>query len=81
MKSWLKQHANGGKAIYEGPLVFSRATLAMDENTRNATETKERYYLWLFGPVYQLPFERSYTDVIGPGNSLNDIAEKRLLKQ
>ena len=81
MKEWLKEHRGGGRGIYEGPLLFSQASLAMDRKSLTLTHTNERYFLWLFGPVFELPFQRNYTDTIGPENSLDEIAERRLLKQ
>ena len=81
VNTWLKENRSGGKAIYEGPFLFSQASLSMAPKSRTVTQTNERYFLWLGGPVFELPFQRNYTDTIGPGVSLNDIAEKRLLKQ
>ena len=81
MKTWLKENDGGGRALYEGPLLFSQASLGMAPKSLTVTQTKERYFLWLFGAVYELPFERTYVDTIGPGNSIDDIAKRRLLKQ
>ncbi len=47
----------------------------------NIVQPKEQYFLWLFGTVLELPFERHFTDTIGPENSMMEIAERRLVKK
>ncbi|KAA5538930.1 hypothetical protein FYK55_26195 [Roseiconus nitratireducens] len=79
VKVWLEQKGNGGRPMYEAPLLFSKAKLAMKSPTQ--TITTECYFVWLFGPVFEVPFERTYIDSIGPGVTVNDIAKRRLLKE
>ena len=79
MKAWMKENRNGRSVIYEGPLLFSQSSLSPRSPT--VTQTEERYFLWIFGAVLELPFRRHYTDTILPGNSIMDIAERRLRKQ
>ncbi len=79
MKEWMKENRNGRHVHYERPLLFSLATLR--PKSPNVVQTKEQYFLWLFGTVLELPFERHFTDTIGPENSMMEIAERRLVKK
>ena len=32
-------------------------------------DTSRHYYLWLFGPIVRIPYDRNYTDVIPQDSS------------
>jgi hypothetical protein len=60
------------------PLVLDYSIMYPDYETRTLV-TDRRYYLWLFGYVRELPFERRHVDPIPRGRrSVEELMEKRL---
>lgn len=81
MQAWMKENGNGQSAVYEGPLLFSVTRVKFSSKNPSVAHTERSYYLWLVGAVLELPLKRNYDDIIGPGNSIIDITERRMLRR
>ena len=76
VRDWLEEHRKGGGVYQKFPLFFVDARGQMGSAT--TVVTKEKYYIWLLGPVFELPFGHTYVDTIDKQNTVNEILHRRL---
>ncbi len=64
----------------EWPLVCSRVenTLESKGKAGMLSRITKKYYLWAFGPVYEMPFESEYVDSVGPDGTIQEILNRRI---
>ena len=67
LQNWLiNTNESCGEISYVCPLILRETNMYFDTDRagNNILETNKHYYLWLFGSIVRMPYDRNYTDVI-----------------